>query len=241
MPGMDGVMCARLLAERERPRHPTPPVLMLTAFSRHEVQQQLDDQGVTVGALLTKPVTPSTLFDACATALGLAVAPTTRRARREESLQGDRAALRGARLLLVEDNAFNQELALDVLGRAGIETRVAANGQEALAMLARHPFDGVLMDCQMPVMDGFRDAGSLDPSGCWGGACRWEGRVRGEWSVGPAGAAGRRPEGRARRHDGRPRAVSAPAAPVPGPRDRFPAALPGPARRARRGGDADGA
>ncbi len=155
MPGMDGVVCARLLAERERPRHPTPPVLMLTAFSRHEVQQRLDDQGVTVGALLTKPVTPSTLFDACATALGLAVAPTTRRARREESLQGDRAALRGARLLLVEDNAFNQELALDVLGRAGIETRVAGNGQEALAMLASHPFDGVLMDCQMPVMDGY--------------------------------------------------------------------------------------
>ena len=167
MPGMDGVMCARLLAERERPRHPTPPVLMLTAFSRHEVQQQLDDQGVTVGALLTKPVTPSTLFDACATALGLAVAPTTRRARREESLQGDRAALRGARLLLVEDNAFNQELALDVLGRAGIETRVAANGQEALAMLASHPFDGVLMDCQMPVMDGYAATQALRRQPQW--------------------------------------------------------------------------
>ncbi len=155
MPGMDGVECARALSSRVRPRHPTPPVLMLTAFSREEVQHRLDEHHVNVGALLTKPVTPSTLFDACAAALGRVVGPSTRRAQREESLQGYRVALNGARVLLVEDNAFNQELALDVLRRAGIEVSVAANGEEALAVLARERFDGVLMDCQMPVMDGY--------------------------------------------------------------------------------------
>jgi len=167
MPGMDGVACARALSERRHARHPMPPVLMLTAFSRHEVQQRLDDQRVTVGALLTKPVTPSTLFDACATALGLKGTPATRRAQREESMQGYRAALQGARILLVEDNAFNQELALDVLHRAGIEVSVAGHGREALAMLERQAFDGVLMDCQMPVMDGYAATRALRQDPRW--------------------------------------------------------------------------
>ena len=167
MPGMDGVECARVLSARERPRHPTPPVLMLTAFSRSEVQQRLNDQGVAVGALLTKPVTPSALFDACAAALGLAARPSTRSARREESLLGHRVRLSGARILLVEDNPFNQELALDVLNRAGIVVSVAANGQEALDMLARQRFDGVLMDCQMPVMDGYAATRALRQQPQW--------------------------------------------------------------------------
>ena len=65
------------------------------------------------------------------------------------------AALRGARLLLVEDNEINQELAMDVLQGAGIFAQAVNNGAEALAALATHSFDGVLMDCQMPVMDGY--------------------------------------------------------------------------------------
>jgi CheY-like chemotaxis protein len=168
MPGMDGVECARVLSDRERPRHPTPPVLMLTAFSRGEVQQRLNEQGVAVGALLTKPVTPSTLFDACVTALGLAaVRPPTRIAQREESMLGHRKRLSGAHILLVEDNAFNQELALDVLSHAGIVVSVANNGQEALTMLGRERFDGVLMDCQMPVMDGYAATRALRQQPQW--------------------------------------------------------------------------
>ena len=155
MPGMDGVECARVLSQREAHRHPTPPVLMLTAFSRDEVLQRLAERQVAVGALLAKPVTPSTLFDACSAALGLATRHATRIARREEAMLGHQASLSGARVLLVEDNAINRELALDVLGRAGIVVSVACDGQEALDMLARQRFDGVLMDCQMPVMDGY--------------------------------------------------------------------------------------
>jgi len=167
MPGMDGVECARVLSDRERPRHPTPPVLMLTAFSRGEVQQRLNEQGVAVGALLTKPVTPSTLLDACVAALGLAVRPSTRIAQREESMLSHRARLGGAHILLVEDNAFNQELALDVLSRAGVVVTVANNGQEALAMLGRERFDCVLMDCQMPVMDGYAATRALRQQAQW--------------------------------------------------------------------------
>jgi len=130
-------------------------VLMLTAFSRDEVLRRLDRQHLTVGALLTKPITPSTLFDACIAALGLATLRPTRTARREEVLQAHRMQLAGARVLLVEDNAINRELALDLLSQAGIVVSVACDGREALEILARENFDCVLMDCQMPVMDGY--------------------------------------------------------------------------------------
>ena len=155
MPGIDGVECAHLLSQREPRRHPTPTVLMLTAFSRDEVIQRLDQQKLSVGALLTKPVTPSTLFDACSAALGLVSRRHTRAVRREETLHGHQASLAGARILLVEDNAFNRELALDALSRAGIVVSVANDGQEALDTLERQSFDAVLMDCQMPVLDGY--------------------------------------------------------------------------------------
>jgi signal transduction histidine kinase/HPt (histidine-containing phosphotransfer) domain-containing protein/ActR/RegA family two-component response regulator len=67
----------------------------------------------------------------------------------------DLAVLRGARVLLVEDNDFNQEVACGLLALKGVLVTVAGDGQEALALLASRPFDAVLMDLQMPVMDGF--------------------------------------------------------------------------------------
>jgi CheY-like chemotaxis protein len=155
MPGMDGVECTRLLSQRESRRHPTPTVLMLTAFSRDEALQRLAEQQLSVGAFLTKPVTPSTLFDACSAALGLALRHPTRTERREEAMLGHQTRLAGVRILLVEDNAINRELALDVLSRAGVVVSIACDGQQALDMLGRQRFDAVLMDCQMPVMDGY--------------------------------------------------------------------------------------
>lgn len=67
-------------------------------------------------------------------------------------------SLKGARILLVEDNKFNREVAFDLLDEAGIGVEVACNGREALQMLEKQRFDCVLMDCQMPVMDGFEAA-----------------------------------------------------------------------------------
>lgn len=65
------------------------------------------------------------------------------------------AKLHGTKVLLVEDNLLNQELAMELLAANGISVVVADNGEEALAALDREAFDGVLMDCQMPVMDGY--------------------------------------------------------------------------------------
>jgi CheY-like chemotaxis protein/HPt (histidine-containing phosphotransfer) domain-containing protein len=160
MPGMDGLACAQELAQREL-RHPAPLVLMATAFSRDELRQRLAEHRLQIGALLTKPVTQSALFDACAAALGQAPSMPSRSSRREDARLDQRASLAGARILLVEDNPINQELAVDLLSRAGVIVSVAGDGQQALDVLARERFDAVLMDCQMPIMDGYEATRAL--------------------------------------------------------------------------------
>jgi len=166
MPGMNGVDCAKQLA-RMPLAHPPPTVLMLTAFSRDEMARGLAAEQLTVAATLTKPVTPSTLLDASLQAIGRQRQHALRGELHEEALQSNRVALAGAHVLLVEDNPFNQELARDLLGRAQIMVRVANNGREAIDMLARERFDAVLMDCQMPVMDGYEATRELRGDPKW--------------------------------------------------------------------------
>jgi PAS domain S-box-containing protein len=133
-----------------------PVVLMMSALSCDAVLQRLAEQQLTAGALLVKPVTPSNLVDACNAALGFVVPGVANHAAREAAPPADpRASLRGARVLLVEDNEVNREVALALLGSVGIDVSMAGNGQEALEMVERQDFDAVLMDCQMPVMDGY--------------------------------------------------------------------------------------
>ncbi|MBF0214243.1 MAG: response regulator, partial [Magnetococcales bacterium] len=77
--------------------------------------------------------------------------------------------LKGARVLLAEDNEMNQELALDLLNQAGMEVVLANNGQEALDLLTKDDrFDAVLMDCQMPVMDGYTATRKIRENPAWG-------------------------------------------------------------------------
>jgi len=153
-PGPDGIECLARLA-RMSLRHPPPAVLMLTAFSRDEVARRLAAERLQAVATLSKPVTPSTLLDTCLGALRLPGQQAQRAERRDDALNQHRASLAGARILLVEDNPINQEVARDLLGRAGVVLSTADNGQEALDCLAHERFDLVLMDCQMPVMDGY--------------------------------------------------------------------------------------
>ena len=167
MPGMDGVSCVRQL----RAVHPDrPTVIMVTAFGREEAQQAAAEQGVQMTAVLTKPVTPSTLLEAIGTALGRDRAADPRGRRVWGAQAADVRAIQGARVLLVEDHPMNQELALELLGNAGVEVTVANDGAEALAMLAGGAvFDGVLMDCQMPVMDGYEATRRLRANPNWAG------------------------------------------------------------------------
>ncbi|MEF7615057.1 response regulator [Aquincola sp. MAHUQ-54] len=152
MPGMDGVECARQLLAPS-PGRPAPKVAMMTAFGRDDVTSRLAAQRVPVDAVLTKPLTPSSLQVAYATLLGH---PAHRRPpRQDDPLGSHRARLRGARMLVVDDNAINLELAQELLASAGMIVSVANDGRKALAMLQDQVFDGVLMDVQMPVLDGY--------------------------------------------------------------------------------------
>jgi len=156
MPSMDGVETVRRLQSGEGGR--LPAVIMVTAYGREEALTSAEERRVQLKSVLTKPVTPSALLEAVGEALGKGVLAEGRRSAERDVHHGEiMARLSGTRVLLVEDNEMNQELAIDLLGKAGIEAVLARHGQEALDILAQDArFDGVLMDCQMPVMDGFQ-------------------------------------------------------------------------------------
>ncbi|WP_162823725.1 response regulator [Lysobacter sp. TY2-98] len=154
MPGEDGIAVMERMQNSAMANMPS--VIMVTAYGRDDVLADASRRGVSPSAVLTKPVTPSTLLDAIATVFGHEQ-PVERRADARAAGEADAMArLRGARVLLVEDNEMNQELATELLRQAGLDVVLAENGQEALDTLANDAaFDGILMDCQMPVMDGY--------------------------------------------------------------------------------------
>ncbi len=176
MPIMDGVETVEALRKTRDPAMPS--VIMVTAFGRDEVLNTAEQRGVELQTVLTKPVTPAGLAEAISQALGrqapheAAARSEDRHEARQDTLHDIRhqseAALRGARVLLVEDNDMNQELALELLRSAGMEVVLAENGQKALDILTQDDrFDGVLMDCQMPVMDGYTATRAIRANPKW--------------------------------------------------------------------------
>lgn len=156
MPEHDGLHCLqRLRGERETP----PAVLMADSLSVDASTSLAAERGQRIAAVLAKPATPSGLLEAIAAGFGRQLqVPARSRERLGERLDSQHQ-MRGRCVLLVEDNDLNQELALDLLRSAGVAVVVANNGREALDVLARDAaFDAVLMDCQMPVMDGYTAA-----------------------------------------------------------------------------------
>ncbi|HET7844965.1 MAG TPA: response regulator, partial [Xanthomonadales bacterium] len=152
MPGQDGIEAVRTLRASDTTK---PAVILVTAWGREDALTEAASRGVALDSVLAKPVTPSTLLESIARALDRGEVPASR-VRGHAPDPALLARLRGARVLLVEDNELNQELACELLGQAGMEVVVAGDGRAALELLARdRRFDGVLMDCQMPVMDGY--------------------------------------------------------------------------------------
>ena len=167
MPGMDGVECARRILARHALVQPC--ILLVTAFARDDALRAA--AGLALAGILQKPVTPSSLHDCLVQARRKEppLSAGTRRVRSTSELsEAVRRRLAGARILLVEDNALNQQLASELLRRAGMDVVVANNGAEALERLASDGrFDGVLMDCQMPVMDGYTATRTLRANAEW--------------------------------------------------------------------------
>ena len=151
MPGLDGIATARKISD-SMPMN-APHMVMITAYGRDEVMKAADD--ARIDDVLIKPVTSSLLFDTAMRILGSTQTSQLRSA--EHPAPGtDLAAIAGARILLVEDNELNQEVAMELLHQAGFLVDIADNGAIAMNMLNNQDkdYDMVLMDMQMPVMDG---------------------------------------------------------------------------------------
>jgi CheY-like chemotaxis protein/HPt (histidine-containing phosphotransfer) domain-containing protein len=164
MPGMDGMeLASRIKAD---PAIASTQLILLTSMGlRGEAKQA---RGVGFAAYLTKPVRQSKLYDAIATVMGAPPfegqagmrpayeeAPIVTRHSLEEARAHSRERLWRAHVLVAEDNQVNQKVAVKMLERLGYRADVAANGLEALEALSRIPYAAILMDVQMPEMDGY--------------------------------------------------------------------------------------
>jgi PAS domain S-box-containing protein len=145
MPEMDGLMLA---AEMRRVRDARAlPLVMLTSLGHREH----DTGAVDFAAYLTKPIRPSQLFDVL---MGVFGDVAGYEASRLEAVDTELAKDLPLRILIAEDNSVNQKLAVSLLKKIGYRADLAGNGVEALEALERQPYDVVLMDVQMPEMDG---------------------------------------------------------------------------------------
>jgi PAS domain S-box-containing protein len=162
MPGMDGVELAQRVKQDER-LGAQPRLLMITAFGREEVMTVAQKAGFE--AVLIKPLNASVLFD---TIIGLfSESDGLKTFKSGEAFFIDRnlSGIRGAKALLVEDNLINQQVGRELLERAGLIVEVASNGREAVEAVAAKEYDLVLMDIQMPDMDGYQAAKAIRASG----------------------------------------------------------------------------
>ncbi len=152
MPGMTGLEIARKIKTEIKPEV-DPHIIMISAFNTGDLSGK---PGVEyIDQFLSKPVSPSHLFDAVMAAFGLATDTAKRKLGGQQFDMTTLRPVQGAEILLVEDNEINQQVASEILEQAGFYVDIANHGQEALDMLGNKTYDCVLMDVQMPVMDGF--------------------------------------------------------------------------------------
>ncbi|MFO0387719.1 MAG: response regulator, partial [bacterium] len=143
LPDLDGITLARRI--RADANYQSTPIVLVTSLMSDMAQQEARNAGI--NAYITKPLRTSDLYRALVRALN-------------QSGTMDRSdqpplSLMGVEILLVEDNPVNREYASALLERLGCEVTTAENGKEAIGMWLQEKFDVILMDCQMPVMDGF--------------------------------------------------------------------------------------
>ena len=165
MPGMDGIETAkRLKTHSDSP----PRVILVTAYGREDIMRKAEAAGL--DGFLLKPVSPSLMFDTIMEIFGRG---DLRVSAPSAAQQPTRAVerLAGVRVLLAEDNEINRQVAMEILRGAGLNVTLANNGQEAVDAVKNQHFDAVLMDVQMPVMDGHAATRAIR---------NWEGGMRKE-------------------------------------------------------------
>ena len=157
MPGMDGLQTAVAADELVRGTAHThlPTIIMVTAFSLEQLKNQADDRTwELIDAILPKPVTSSSLFDALLTLQTGHGRPAPLEGTALDNSRRLLQGIRGAHVLLVEDNELNRQVIREFLTRGGLQVSTANNGLEALERLQSTSCDAVLMDLHMPVMGG---------------------------------------------------------------------------------------
>ncbi|RJP19942.1 MAG: hybrid sensor histidine kinase/response regulator, partial [Candidatus Omnitrophota bacterium] len=153
MPGLDGIETSKRI--KSFGMDAIPQILMISAFGREEVMQQAKSIGIET--FLTKPINSSLLFDTIMEMFGKSLSDTTNTRHARMDIKDIMRKIHGARILLVEDNLLNQQVARELLQNAGLHVTIANNGKESVDLFAcsQEPFDAVLMDIQMPEMDGY--------------------------------------------------------------------------------------
>ncbi len=154
MPGPDGIETTRRIKHDDELKD-IPAVLMITAYHRDEISRAAQDAGV--DGFMLKPVSQSLLFDAIMDIFGKPSSGrvTATRHTIDVSMLAD---LAGSRILVVEDNSINQIVARELLQKAGMLVDIAENGAQAVQRVRESSYDLVLMDIQMPEMDGLEAA-----------------------------------------------------------------------------------
>ena len=155
MPEMNGIRASEIIKKHPRLKH-IPKIVMLTAYGREEISREAEKVGL--DAFLVKPMNTSVLFETIVEVFGGRAGKRKPRNSLQSKLSHASEALekiRGARILLAEDNEINQEIAVELLEDIGLVVTIANNGREAVEQVEKSTFDGVLMDMQMPEMDGY--------------------------------------------------------------------------------------
>jgi len=149
MPGFDGIETGRQIHALKL--SPAPHLIMVTAYGREEVLRKAEQ--TSFENVLIKPVTPSMLFDSVVEAIGGGQTPVSE-SKHSGADEIDLTPVHGARVLLVEDNELNREVAVGLLEDAHVRIDVAEHGAAAIEQISENPYDIVFMDMQMPIMDG---------------------------------------------------------------------------------------
>ncbi|MEH6578084.1 MAG: response regulator [Amphritea sp.] len=152
MPGIDGVEAACRIHALNHPQ-PPPIVIMVTAYSRAEVVTKAELAGIK--CFIDKPVSPSVLHDTLMGVLGTTMPADNRIRLVTDAAEKELEGLCGRHILLVEDNVFNQQVAQELLEQNGLKVDIAENGLKAVELICQNEYAAVLMDIQMPEMDGY--------------------------------------------------------------------------------------
>ena len=154
MPGIDGLETSQKI-HTELDIIKPPPIIMVTSYGHDEAQLRAEENQ-TLSGFLVKPVSQSTLFEAIMNLFKSGENRKTFLAPSSQTHEKMVQMLSGAHLLLAEDNEINQQIAMELLEPVGVRLTMVDNGLKAVEAAANGTFDGILMDLQMPVMDGLR-------------------------------------------------------------------------------------